>query len=89
MPNDISGESIMSGDEEKVERKKVTRKELEENYSFLKKFVIEYMGLTEKEAEAYISSRYLPREYDEDIAERILKFAEKVLGVLEWLEKHS
>jgi len=47
------------------------------------------MELTEKEAEAYISSRYLPREYDEDIAERILKFAEKVLGVLEWLEKHS
>ncbi|MGQ4916090.1 MAG: HEPN domain-containing protein [Candidatus Asgardarchaeia archaeon] len=39
--------------------------------------------------EAYISSRYLPREYDEDIAERILKFAEKVLGVLEWLKKHS
>ncbi|MCD6515493.1 MAG: HEPN domain-containing protein [Candidatus Odinarchaeota archaeon] len=39
--------------------------------------------------EAYISSRYLPREYDEDIAERILKFAEKVLEVLEWLEKHS
>jgi len=39
--------------------------------------------------EAYISSRYLPREYDKDIAERILKFAEKVLEVLEWLEKHS
>jgi len=39
--------------------------------------------------EAYISSRYLPREYDKDIAERILKFAEKALEVLEWLEKHS
>lgn len=39
--------------------------------------------------EAYISSRYLPREYDKDIAERVLKFTEKVLEVLEWLEKHS
>ncbi len=38
--------------------------------------------------EAYISSRYLPREYDKDIAERVLKFAEKILEVLEWLEKH-
>jgi len=39
--------------------------------------------------EAYISSIYLPREYDKDIAERVLKFTEKVLEVLEWLEKHS
>lgn len=53
--NHISGESIMSEDEEKVERKKVTRRELDEKYSFLKKFVIEYMGLTEKEADIYIT----------------------------------
>ena len=38
--------------------------------------------------EAYISSRYLPREYDREIAERILEFADKVLKVLECLEKH-
>ena len=37
--------------------------------------------------EAYIASRYLPRQYDKEIAERILKFADKVLKVLEWLEK--
>lgn len=38
--------------------------------------------------EAYITSRYLPREYDKDIAKRVLNFAKKVLEVLEWLEKH-
>jgi len=38
--------------------------------------------------EAYISSRYIPREYDKEIAKRALDFAEKVLEVLECLEKH-
>ena len=38
--------------------------------------------------EAYITSRYLPRQYDREIAERILKFSEKILEVLKWLEKH-
>ncbi|MCD6209170.1 MAG: HEPN domain-containing protein [Thermoproteales archaeon] len=38
--------------------------------------------------EAYITSRYLPRQYDKEIAERMLKFAEKALGVLKCLEKH-
>ena len=27
--------------------------------------------------DAYITSRYLPREYDKELAERILKFAER------------
>ena len=39
--------------------------------------------------EAYITSRYLPREYDEQIARRALEFAEKALEVMEWLERHS
>ena len=39
--------------------------------------------------EAYIASRYLPREYDREIAERILEFSKRALEVLEWLEKHS
>ena len=39
--------------------------------------------------EAYITSRYLPREYDEEIARRALKFAEKALEVVECLEKSS
>ncbi len=38
--------------------------------------------------EAYIASRYLPREYDEEIAKRILRFADRALEVLECLEKH-
>ncbi len=38
--------------------------------------------------EAYIASRYLPREYDEETAKRILKFANRALEVLECLEKH-
>jgi len=39
--------------------------------------------------EAYITSRYLPREYDGDIARRALKFAKKALEVMECLEKRS
>lgn len=38
--------------------------------------------------EAYISSRYLPREYDRDIATRILKLGEEVLEVFKCLESH-
>ncbi|MEM3826599.1 MAG: HEPN domain-containing protein [Nitrososphaeria archaeon] len=36
--------------------------------------------------EAYVSSRYLPREYDRDIADRILKLGEKILEVFKCLE---
>jgi len=38
--------------------------------------------------ESYISSRYLPREYDRDIALRILKLGEKILEVFKCLESH-
>ena len=38
--------------------------------------------------ETYIASRYLPREYDEEIAKRILGLADRALEVLECLEKH-
>jgi len=38
--------------------------------------------------EAYVSSRYLPRKYEEEIAERTLNFANKMLKVFECLEKH-
>ena len=40
---------------------------------------IEMLNLLE---EAYITSRYLPREYDREIAERALSFAKKALEVL-------
>ena len=36
--------------------------------------------------EAYISSRYLPREYDMDIAAKLLKLSEKALEVFKCLE---
>lgn len=36
--------------------------------------------------EAYISSRYLPREYDMNIAEKLLKLSEKALEVFKCLE---
>lgn len=36
--------------------------------------------------EAYISSRYLPREYDKEIATRILKVGEKAIEVFMCLE---
>jgi HEPN domain-containing protein len=36
--------------------------------------------------EAYISSRYLPREYDMSIAAKLLNLSEKVLEVFKCLE---
>jgi len=36
--------------------------------------------------EAYISSRYLPREYDENIAAKVLKLGEEILEVFRCLE---
>lgn len=36
--------------------------------------------------EAYISSRYLPREYDKEIATRILKVGEEAIEVFKCLE---
>ena len=37
--------------------------------------------------DAYVTSRYLPREYDEKIAEKMLDFAKEALEVLRCLEK--
>ncbi|MCD6126032.1 MAG: HEPN domain-containing protein [Thaumarchaeota archaeon] len=55
----------------------------------LKRFYDENLEMINLLEEAYITSRYLPREYDEEIARRALEFAEKALEVMEWLEKHS
>lgn len=55
----------------------------------LRNFYEENLEMINLLEEAYITSRYIPREYDEEIAERVLKFADKVLEVMEWLEKHS
>jgi len=58
-------------------------------YEELKEFLdknLEVLNLLEN---AYITSRYVPREYDRELAERILTFAGKALEVLEWVEKRS
>lgn len=36
--------------------------------------------------DAYISSRYLPRSFSREVAERALTFAERLLEVFSWLE---
>lgn len=56
--------------------------------SFIKEFYEENLETLYLLEEAYITSRYLPRQYDREIAERILKFSERILEVLKWLEKH-
>jgi len=43
----------------------------------LKKFYDENLEMINLLEEAYITSRYLPREYDEEIARRVLEFAER------------
>ncbi|MEM1831279.1 MAG: HEPN domain-containing protein [Desulfurococcaceae archaeon] len=39
--------------------------------------------------ESYITSRYIPREYDLEIAKRALELGKKLLEVFKWLEKTS
>ncbi|MCD6487905.1 MAG: HEPN domain-containing protein [Desulfurococcales archaeon] len=56
--------------------------------SLLQRFYNENLETLYLLEEAYISSRYLPRQYDKEIAERILEFAGRALEVMEWLEKH-
>ena len=55
----------------------------------LKRFYDENLEMINLLEEAYITSRYLPREYDEEIARRALEFAEKALEVMECLEQSS
>ncbi len=55
----------------------------------LRKFYEENLETIYLLEEAYITSRYLPREYGKDIAERILNFADEALKVLKCLEKES
>lgn len=37
--------------------------------------------------DAYISSRYLPRTFSREVAERALAFSERLLEVFSWLER--
>ncbi len=39
--------------------------------------------------ESYISSRYIPRKYDEEIASKMLMLAEKILEVFKCLEEKT
>jgi len=52
----------------------------------LESFVNENLEMLYLLEESYISSRYLPREYDEEIASRALRLSEKALEVFKCLE---
>jgi HEPN domain-containing protein len=55
----------------------------------LKELLNEYLEAFYLLEESYISSRYLPREYDRNIASRILNLSEKLLEVFKCLETSS
>jgi HEPN domain-containing protein len=55
----------------------------------LKELLNEYLEAFYLLEESYISSRYLPREYDRSIASRILNLSEKLLEVFKCLETSS
>jgi HEPN domain-containing protein len=55
----------------------------------LKELLNEYLEALYLLEESYISSRYLPREYDRDIASRVLNLSEKLLEVFKCLEVSS
>ena len=52
----------------------------------LEEFYSENMELFYLLEEAHITSRYLPRSYEEEIAKRTLKFSEAAKEILECLE---
>lgn len=49
-------------------------------------FVRENRSLLIRLEEAYISSRYLPREYERDEAEELVDFAEEAIGFIKSIE---
>ncbi len=55
----------------------------------LKELFDEYLEVLYLLEECYISSRYLPREYDRDIASKILNLSKKLLEVFKCLEVSS
>ncbi len=48
--------------------------------SFLKRRALAFLE------DAYISSRYLPRTFSREVAERALALSERLLEVFSWLE---
>jgi len=55
----------------------------------LRRFYEENLEILYLLEEAYIASRYLPRQYDREIAERTLRFAENSLEVLRCPEEEG
>jgi HEPN domain-containing protein len=55
----------------------------------LRDFIDRYLESLYLLEEACISTRYLPRKYDEHIAKRILLLADSLLGVFKCLESQS
>ncbi|MEM1584118.1 MAG: HEPN domain-containing protein [Nitrososphaerota archaeon] len=58
-------------------------KDLMGNPNIFDEFVRENRSLLIRLEEAYISSRYMPRNYDREEAEELLNFAEKVIEFVE------
>jgi len=56
--------------------------------SKLSSFIDKNLGIINFLEEAYISSRYLPRRYDEDIASKAYLLSKEALEVFEWIEKN-
>ncbi len=54
----------------------------------LERFIDENLEALYLLEEAYITSRYLPREYDANIASKILKLGSEALEVFKCLESH-
>jgi len=57
------------------------------NNGELKRFYEKHLEMLNLLEDAYITSRYLPREYNRELAERVLEFIKKALEVLEWIER--
>jgi HEPN domain-containing protein len=53
----------------------------------LEKFYKENIEMLYLLEEAYITSRYLPSTYEEEIAKRALKLSNAIMGLLECLEE--
>ena len=55
----------------------------------IEEFIRQHRGLLVRLEDAYIVSRYVVREYEEDEAEELVKFAEVLIGFVRGLQKQA
>jgi len=55
----------------------------------IEEFIRQHRGLLVRLEDAYIVSRYVVREYEEDEAEELVKFAEELIGFVRGLQKQA